>query len=1263
MKKLFFLLASLCLHFSLCAQSIDTSTYQGKMDYLLQTLNKNKVTSGILYDRVEPYADLRNFGHRGYADTSSLVHYWQAWYELIAADYTKDSAGLVPLKAGAEQNAASLQRKVIPIGGLLYRFQLLDTNAVNNGVLVAEHETLVQNQAKAGESYLLTRKTFVGALLATEIKKGSYYIKADPAFWHCNTGETLLRYIIYQNGILVDSLSPGDSLAVNFQESGLQTFALVAQTGNGQNYTSYSTLSVEAVTVYEHEWDRPDSARYWYETEKFKPCGGVRSTPITATISFKDYDDLSNSPVYGQGEYTIYKRLEDPGNCGLSNIRKPIIILDGFDPSDDRKAETLYGKYLRYLDGSGSNTYLGDAVRNNPNQYDVIILNFKDWSPPGIGGMVVHGGADYVERNAMVLIELIKQINHHLLEAANGDTAAAEKLVIIGPSMGGLISRYALAYMEKWYKANPNNITWNHRCRLWISFDSPQRGANIAIGVQHFLKFFADNGIEEAKDVVNNQLGSVAAQQMLLLHHLCGQNAFTGAYLAGPSHSYRDKFVHNLENNGLDGSLGWPQKCRKIALINGSISGALFGNNCDEGTKMEVFATWKTWRFFNWLWRLAFNRARVAYGKTYMVGAPQGSECTVFDGFKMAGDFESRKVTLGSGWGVQGTTGLDAAPGGALDIFQQINTSATTPNHTPIILPRLGLATIAITATLGPVGPLLAILLTGRRLQAWYTLGGHSFGLGTNSDFETVRPSANFIPTKSALGFHWKNQYMGDMAEPLNNRNLVCTGEIPFDNYFGENSNTNHVSLTQAKVNWVMAELAGNPLPPPNQMPIAGPVNICENQTATYSVNLPPCNTCQYWWTVSGGAEITSGQGSKIITLSSGPGSSNAIIDFNANEGQVCSYSGRLAIRLGKPSLDMVGNYTNTTGIFKSATYDLKSYPGTTYSTTDFSTNCDGEATVGNNRLIVQCLTGQNCHFKAVLRATNTCGWVEHSTFDLPCYKPNAPKCIVNPPNPIKGTDPFIEVTTTNSALTFPVNGIIEDRRGKAVLAFVADGTIFNLDISRLEAASYTLVIDPNGENDRISFNIKNTAFEKLSLSPNPAFCGIDEDVEIQLSDDSLNSDSISYQLEDFGGRPILSWEGGAVSHFSLSGLQPGTYVVRASYGAETLQQDIDLLLKGTPYITLSPNPTADLVHVKLNNPVYEKEISTQTQNTQQFAQQVPISAGLTYLVSNGINNVLSGQANLDEFDIDLSALPSGIYTITVTDGMGLYAKHAQVVH
>lgn len=93
------------------------------------------------------------------------------------------------------------------------------------------------------------------------------------------------------------------------------------------------------------------------------------------------------------------------------------------------------------------------------------------------------GGADYMERNAFVLIKLIQQLNQEL-RVQN----STEKITLIGPSMGGLISRYALAYMEKRLAENPNDLQWQQQwdanVKLWISFDAPHLGANIPIGDQ-----------------------------------------------------------------------------------------------------------------------------------------------------------------------------------------------------------------------------------------------------------------------------------------------------------------------------------------------------------------------------------------------------------------------------------------------------------------------------------------------------------------------------------------------------------------------------------------------------------------------------------------------------------------------------------------------------------------------------------------------------------------------------------------------------------
>src|SRR4030095_5111747 len=127
--------------------------------------------------------------------------------------------------------------------------------------------------------------------------------------------------------------------------------------------------------------------------------------------------------------------------------------------------------------------------------YDIVILNFPTYINEF--GNTVDGGADYIERNAFVLIKLIKKLNQELKE-----NDRSEQLVIVGPSMGGIISRYALAYMEK------NNMP--HRTRLWISFDAPHNGANVPIGAQKYVEFFAGNGIKEAQETLQKKLNTPA---------------------------------------------------------------------------------------------------------------------------------------------------------------------------------------------------------------------------------------------------------------------------------------------------------------------------------------------------------------------------------------------------------------------------------------------------------------------------------------------------------------------------------------------------------------------------------------------------------------------------------------------------------------------------------------------------------------------------------------------------------------------------------
>ncbi|WP_250433059.1 T9SS type A sorting domain-containing protein [Hanstruepera flava] len=280
------------------------------------------------------------------------------------------------------------------------------------------------------------------------------------------------------------------------------------------------------------------------------PGGESAITTIDATIPYQGFGEPS--ALLGSGEYKIFYDNVD----GV--LDKPIIFVDGFDPNDSRDIDSMYS----LLDYGNSNENLGDIVRDEG--YDLIVLNFpEEYLSPTDGTTLIRGGADFIQRNAYILVELINTINQDKV-------MDAEQNVVIGPSMGGLISRYALTYME--------SQTLDHDTRLYISFDSPHQGAHVPIGIQYLFNYMVngDPGISEAEPLVSGLLNSAAAKQMLIDHYLAhvdgsgyNQAAITHTPIGAPN--FRDAFQTELDG------MGFPQDSRNVSITNGSGSGQMTG--------------------------------------------------------------------------------------------------------------------------------------------------------------------------------------------------------------------------------------------------------------------------------------------------------------------------------------------------------------------------------------------------------------------------------------------------------------------------------------------------------------------------------------------------------------------------------------------------------------------------------------------------------------------------------------------------------------
>jgi len=276
-----------------------------------------------------------------------------------------------------------------------------------------------------------------------------------------------------------------------------------------------------------------------------QPGSESNITQITATIPYQGFGETIEH--FGTGEYKIYYDTVD----GI--LDKPIFFIDGFDPGDTRTISSMYSS----LNYSGGN--LADVVRSEG--YDLIVLNFPTYTSSSDGTTVIDGGADFIQRNAFILIELINTIN--------AMKVGSELNVVIGPSMGGLISRYALRYMEQ--------HSTSHETRLYISFDSPHRGANIPISIQYTFSYLVNyGGLTEAEPGLSS-INSAAAKQMLIDHYL-GHVEADGYTLLNPvvtlpagAPNFRDAFQTELD------AMGLPQTIRNVAIINGSGLGTSTG--------------------------------------------------------------------------------------------------------------------------------------------------------------------------------------------------------------------------------------------------------------------------------------------------------------------------------------------------------------------------------------------------------------------------------------------------------------------------------------------------------------------------------------------------------------------------------------------------------------------------------------------------------------------------------------------------------------
>jgi Secretion system C-terminal sorting domain len=311
-------------------------------------------------------------------------------------------------------------------------------------------------------------------------------------------------------------------------------------------------------------------------------------------------------------QYGVWYSCESNG-C----IRKPLIVVEGFDPTNKRNLTNLSSlncsgvgdvNDLNLYDLLNAEGGMADKFINSG--YDIIILNYAD-------------GKRSIQDKAAVVKALIEELKIKV-DACGSN----EEFVIMGPSEGGLVARYALAEMEG------NNQ--DHNTRLFISVDAPQQGANLPLSLQYFIKFVFDLypqlWFSPAGELIN-VLNATPTKQMLNYHYTI--------------EGYIDHINFYSELQTLNGGIGYPVECRNISVSNGS--GSSLGQGFNANAKLFGF------NFISGL----FNYVMDGWA------LPDGNQETIFSGIAFLGFFPYYSEIIQ----IDNTKPYDNAPGGYINFI------------------------------------------------------------------------------------------------------------------------------------------------------------------------------------------------------------------------------------------------------------------------------------------------------------------------------------------------------------------------------------------------------------------------------------------------------------------------------------------------------------------------------------------------------------------------------------------------------------------
>jgi hypothetical protein len=523
------------------------TTADAEMYHIFQNLDTSLIPSHILIDRTITITDINK--HIGDTVVDSPCTYSSVLGAINALNGAGVDTNAKPFPSILSINDTVqyyVNNGITPITILSANYDQLEPHAVDNGWI---NITSGQFNDVPGQNPYMNKYTFVAATSKSNYRSFDFIFRIPSYLFLTNLSESPSSIQIdFHDGNGYQTVAFDQNINIHYPDLGLTSEPI--------------TLDVKVIYL-----SSTKEAKIHIKVRPFR--NGSYGT-YTSTWTF------ASTGSHSGGTATVAL------GCGSMKLRKPLIVVKGFDPTNDFH----YQDFINMFNPDEDNQI---ALKNDINNggYDIVFVDYNN-------------NLDDITRNGRYLEAVINRVNSE--KAANGST---EPNVVIGISMGGLISRWILKTME-----NESHV---HDVKTFISFDAPQRGAYVPLCSQYLIQQFYRLKFP-TQDYVKNQivdvdghfpiidfynvLESPAAKQMLVMqaHDFGADNPIANLVMTPLNTSFfsgATTFLGDLL------TLGYPSSCRNVSISCGSQVVQNQGLSAPLTTMANITGTIRDLSFFN----------------------------------------------------------------------------------------------------------------------------------------------------------------------------------------------------------------------------------------------------------------------------------------------------------------------------------------------------------------------------------------------------------------------------------------------------------------------------------------------------------------------------------------------------------------------------------------------------------------------------------------------------------------------------------------